>query len=68
MELLTLLLLPMLLLYLLPTWIAFGNRHRNLPAVTLLNLLTGWSLVGWLAAMGFAIWPGQHHKLQEINL
>ena len=67
MELVMLLLLPLLLLYLLPTWIAFAHRHRKLTTVLCLNLLTGWSVIGWVAALAFAVWTPQHHKLQEIT-
>lgn len=66
MELITLLMLPVLLLYLLPTWIAFSNRHRNLTTVLFLNLLTGWSGIGWGVALMLALWPTQHNKLQEV--
>jgi hypothetical protein len=67
MELIVLLMLPLVLLYLLPTWIAFSNRHRSLMLVLALNLCLGWTLLGWLAALGFALWPNQHLKLQKIE-
>ncbi len=67
MELLMLLMLPLILLYLLPTWIAFSNRHRNLSWVLLLNVLAGWSILGWVASLCFALWPTQHAKLQKIS-
>jgi len=66
MELMMLLLLPLLLLYLLPTWVAFANRHRKLTTVFCLNLFTGWSVIGWFAALAFALWTPHHDKLQRI--
>lgn len=36
--------------YMLPTIVAFGLGHRNVVAVGALNLLAGWTGVGWLAA------------------
>lgn len=67
MELIALLMLPLVLLYLLPTWIAFGNRHRSLIPVLALNICLGWTLLGWLAALGFALWPSQHLKLRKLE-
>lgn len=65
MELIALLVLPLVLLYLLPTWLAFGNRHRNLMRVLALNLSLGWTLLGWIVALGWALWPNQHLKLHH---
>jgi Superinfection immunity protein len=38
-------------LYILPTLVAWDRGHRQAPAITVLNLLAGWTLVGWLIAM-----------------
>lgn len=40
--------------YMLPTIIAAANRHRNANAIGALNLLLGWTFVGWVAAMVWA--------------
>jgi len=39
------------LLYLLPTFIAAVRRHRNSYAIFGVNLLLGWTAVGWLVAL-----------------
>ena len=44
------------LLYFLPTWEAWERKHTNLTGVTLLNLLLGWTLVGWVAALVWSCW------------
>jgi hypothetical protein len=38
----------------LPTFIAYGREHPNRMTILLLNLLLGWTLVGWLAALIWA--------------
>ena len=40
-----------LTVYVLPTIIAFKRRHRNKTAITLINLLLGWSIIGWIVAL-----------------
>ncbi len=41
-------------LYVLPTIIAFKRQHRNKTAITLINILLGWSVIGWIAALLWA--------------
>lgn len=49
-------LIPLLLIaYFIPTFIAIGRRHRFVTAVGLINGLLGWTLLGWLAAMIWAV-------------
>jgi hypothetical protein len=40
--------------YFLPSLIAGIRHHHNTGAVFVLNLLLGWTLVGWVAAMVWA--------------
>jgi hypothetical protein len=41
-------------IYFLPTAIAIINGSRNLAAIFFLNLLTGWTFIGWVAAFVWA--------------
>ena len=41
-------------LYFLPTICARNNGHHNEGAILVLNLLLGWTLVGWVVAMVWA--------------
>lgn len=41
-------------LYLLPTYEAWKKRHPNLTAIALVNILLGWSLLGWVVAVVWA--------------
>jgi hypothetical protein len=41
--------------YLLPCAIAYYNDHRNTTAITIVNLFLGWTLIGWVAALVWAL-------------
>lgn len=47
-------LLVLLLLYLLPSFIAGGRKHHNTSAITVLNLLLGWTVLGWIISLVWA--------------
>jgi hypothetical protein len=40
--------------YFLPTLIAWGRHHRT-GSVFLVNLLVGWSLIGWIVSLVMAV-------------
>ena len=42
-------------LYLLPTFIAFGRNCPNRVGIMILNILLGWTLVGWCAALIWSV-------------
>jgi hypothetical protein len=42
------------LIALLPTLIAFKREHDRRIAIALLNLLAGWTLIGWVVALVWA--------------
>jgi hypothetical protein len=44
-----------LTLYFLPSLIAFARRHRNGSAVFMLNLCSGWTIIGWIIALTWAV-------------
>jgi hypothetical protein len=43
-------------LYLLPSALAVARSHRNLGAVVALNMFAGWTVVGWLIALVWAVY------------
>jgi ABC-type sugar transport system permease subunit len=43
------------LFYFLPFAIAFNKRRANTGAIFALNLFLGWSLVGWVIALVWAL-------------
>jgi Superinfection immunity protein len=55
------------LIYLLPTLIAYGRDIPQRQLITLVNVVFGWTLVGWIVA---SIWamsapPAEAHLLRE---
>ncbi len=49
------LLLVGLAIYLLPTWLAVLFDHPHALAIFLINLFLGWSFLGWVAALVWAL-------------
>ncbi|MDH3595268.1 MAG: superinfection immunity protein [Rhodospirillales bacterium] len=43
------------LLYLLPALIAMLRAHPNAAAIVALDLLLGWSLIGWVVALVWSL-------------
>jgi hypothetical protein len=43
-------------LYLLPSALALARQHRNRDAVIALNVLAGWTIVGWVIALVWAVY------------
>lgn len=42
-------------LYLLPTYEAWKRDHRDLTVIALVNIFLGWSLIGWIVALVWAL-------------
>lgn len=40
--------------YMFPSILAHRARHRNFPAIIVLNVLTGWTGLGWVIALVWA--------------
>ena len=51
--LIVLIIIP-LLFYFIPTMIALQRSHHQTMAIVLLNVFTGWTFVGWIAALVWA--------------
>ena len=57
-----LLALLILALYFTPTIIAVKRNHLQKTAIILINVLLGWSFIGWVIAL---IWSVTKEKVQE---
>lgn len=44
-----------LIMYFLPSLIAFGRWHNNFSAIFATNLMFGWTVIGWCAAIIWAL-------------
>jgi hypothetical protein len=42
-------------MYFLPTIIALARSKRDITAILLLNLFLGWSVIGWVVALVWAV-------------
>jgi hypothetical protein len=65
-EVLAVLIMPLVVLagvlYLLPTVVAVARGHRRLLGVALINILLGWTLLGWLLALAWACLGGRGRR------
>ena len=43
------------LVYFIPTIVASHRHHPQLTAIFILNLFLGWSLIGWVGALVWAV-------------
>jgi len=43
------------LIYMLPTLIAFGREHTARHIIVLVNILLGWTLIGWIVVFLWAL-------------
>jgi hypothetical protein len=53
------LLLIGLAVYFVPTVIAYVRRHRNTGAIAALNVLLGWTVLGWVIAFVWSLMHGE---------
>ena len=44
-----------LLIYFIPSFVAFNKKKSNAGAIFALNLLLGWTLVGWVVSLVWAL-------------
>ena len=43
------------MLYFLPSIVAYNRSKRNTAGIVILNLLLGWTCLGWIAALIWAV-------------
>lgn len=44
-----------LLVYMAPGWIAEVRNKRNFNSIAVLNIFLGWTFIGWVAALVWAL-------------
>lgn len=44
-----------IVLYFLPTFVAMLTKNKNVPSIFILNLLLGWTLIGWIIALIWSV-------------
>jgi uncharacterized membrane protein len=53
-------------IYLLPAILADRTKRRSVLPLALFNVLLGWTVVGWFAALHWALHPDSASKLRRI--
>lgn len=43
------------LLYLLPAIVAVARRHRSAGGIIVVDILLGWTILGWVAALAWSV-------------
>jgi hypothetical protein len=54
-------------IYLLPAILADRRKRRSVLMLALFNILFGWTIVGWFAALRWAFHPDSARKLKRIT-
>ena len=49
------LLLLVVFFYMLPSFVASKRRHRQVKAILVVNIFLGWSFLGWVASLLWAL-------------
>jgi hypothetical protein len=63
-EAMTLVLL--ILLYFVPSVIGFSRKHHNAAAIFLVNLLLGWTVLGWIASLVWSVTAVNYARDERI--
>jgi ABC-type glycerol-3-phosphate transport system permease component len=50
------------LMYFLPAYAASRRRHPNTAAIAVLNVFLGWTFIGWVIALVWALTNSQEKK------
>lgn len=54
-----------LFIYFIPTIVAFSRGHKNALAIFILNLFLGYTFVGWVIALIWAVYNGEQLKITK---
>ena len=59
-----LMLMAVVVIYMLPTLIAFGREHPRRQELAVVNILLGWTLIGWI---GVFLWASLVQTEDELT-
>jgi hypothetical protein len=54
-------------IYLLPTFVACAYKKRNKWIIAILNLLLGWTIIGWVVLLIISIFNGKSNERETGN-
>lgn len=52
--------LCLIIFYIMPFCVAAARAHHSAVPIMLVNLLLGWTVIGWFVAMGWALFGAAH--------
>ena len=58
-------LLGMVVLYFIPTIVAMARNHHRALGIFLANFFLGWTVLGWLVALAFAV--SREHEVRAAE-
>ena len=48
-------LILLFIVYWLPTGVAISRHHHNVASIIVINLLLGWTFIGWVIALAMSV-------------
>lgn len=54
-----------IIFYFIPTIIANHRKHKNAEAIVLLNVFLGWTLLGWVICLIWAVYSQEPIKIEK---
>lgn len=57
----------LIFIYFLPALVANGSNHSKALSITVLNIFLGWTLLGWVIALVWAV-SEENQKKENISL
>ncbi len=51
-----------LALYFIPSIVGFIRKHRNRAPILVINIGTGWTMIGWIICLAWAVSPNVEDK------
>jgi hypothetical protein len=55
----------LLVIYVLPSYIAVRRGHRGQSSIIIINILLGWTLVGWIVALAWSLTGNVKNKRRK---
>jgi hypothetical protein len=59
--------IPFLVLYFLPSFIALSRKKNNRTAIILLNFFLGWTFIGWIVSLVWACTTNNESQTIVVN-
>jgi hypothetical protein len=54
-------------IYLLPTFVVCAYNKRNKCIIAILNLLLGWTIIGWVVLLVISIFTGKGNEKEMVK-